>query len=191
VLQTVMGNMLEYVSVAPLAHFADMDGPSPVERALGKADADGLIRKGLACTTSAHRMASLALNDISIRTKTQENSEYAMVTSYHLMAGKEAEFNAWIKNDYLPAMKKAEVKNFWVSQTVFGGEPNERITVRLVKNMAEFDAGPVLRKTLGEEGALKVMAKSAGMIDSVHYSVLHYRADLSYDTGASQVASLK
>src|SRR5438309_10251776 len=61
VLQTVMGNLLEYISVAPLAHFADMDGPSPVERALGKADAEGLIRKGVACTTSAHREASLAL----------------------------------------------------------------------------------------------------------------------------------
>src|SRR3954453_860552 len=191
VLQTVMGNVLEYVSVAPLAHFADMDGPSPVERALGKADADGLMRKGVACITSAHRMASLGLNDFSIRTKTQEKSEYAMVTSYHLAAGKEAEFNAWMKNDYLPAMKKAEVKNFWVSQTVFGGEPNERIAVRLVKNMAEFDAGPVLTKALGQEGALKVRAKTAGIIDSVHYSVLHYRADLSYDTSAPQMASAK
>jgi len=190
VLQTMMGNVLEYVSVAPLAHLADMDGPSPVERALGKADAEGLMRKGVACVTSAHRMASLALNDMSIRTKTQEKSEYAMVTSYHLAAGKEAEFNAWMKNDYLPAMKKAEV-NFWVSQTVFGGEPNERIAVRLVKNMAEFDAGPVLTKALGQEGALKVRAKTAGIIDSVHYSVLHYRADLSYDTSAPQMASAK
>jgi hypothetical protein len=158
---------------------------------LGKADAEGLIRKGVACTTSMHRVATLALNDLSIRTKTQEKSEYAMITNFYLLAGKEAEFNAWMKNDYLPAMKKAEVKNFWVSQTVFGGEPNERITVRLIKNMAEFDAGPVLTRALGQEGALKVRAKSAGIIGSVHYSVLHYRADLSYDTSASQVASAK
>ncbi|MFL6448277.1 MAG: hypothetical protein ACJ746_11390 [Bryobacteraceae bacterium] len=191
VLQTVMGNLLEYISVAPLAHFADMDGPSPVERALGKADAEGLIRKGVACTTSAHREASLALKDLSIHTKTQENFEYAMITSYHLVTGKEAEFSAWMKNDYIPAMKKAEVKNFWVSQTVFGGDPNERIAVRLIKNLAEFDAGPVLTKALGEEGALKVRLKSTGIVDSVHYSVLHYRPDLSYDTRPAQMASAK
>jgi hypothetical protein len=191
VLQTVMGNVLEYVSVAPLAHFADMDGPSPVERALGKADAQGLMRKGVACMTSAQRVASLALNDMSIRTKTQEKSEYVMVTNYHLASGKEAEFNAWMKNDYLPAMKKAEVKNFWLSQTMFGGEPNERIAVRPIKNMGELDAGPVLTKALGQEGALKLRAKSAGVIDSVHFSVLHYRADLSYDTSASQMATAK
>src|SRR3954447_15556682 len=72
VLQTVMGNLLEYVSVTPLAHFADMDGLSPIERAMGKTDAAGFMRKGGAYITSAHRVASRDLNDLSIRTKTSE-----------------------------------------------------------------------------------------------------------------------
>jgi len=191
VLQTMMGNVFQYVSVTPLAHFADMDGPSPVERALGKADAEGLMRKGAACLTSVQRVASLALNDISIRTKTQEKSQYVIVTSYHLAAGKEADFNAWMKNEYLPAIKKAEVKNLWLSASVFGGERNERIAVRPIKNMAEIDAGPVLTKALGQEGANKVWAKTAGVIDSIHFSVLRYRTDLSYDTSPPQMASAK
>ena len=193
VLQTVMGNLLEYVSVYPLAHFADMDGPTPIERALGKEDAAGLMRKGSAYVTSVQRVASMALSDLSIRTKTSEANEYALVTSMHLGVGKESEFNAWMKNEYLPAMKKAEVKNFWVSQTMFGGDPNERILVRIMKNMGEFDGGPVLTRALGEEGARKLRARSAGIVDSVHFSVLHYRADLSYDLAAqrTQTASAK
>jgi len=181
VLQTVMGDLLEYISVSPLTHFADLDGPSPIERALGKEDAAGLMRKGSTYVTSVHRLASMALSDMSIHTKTSEASEYALVTSMHLAAGKESEFNAWMKNEYLPAMKKAEVKNFWVSQTLFGGDPNERITVRLIKNMGEFDAGSVLTKALGEEGARKLRTRSAGIVDSVHFSVVRYRTDLSYD----------
>jgi hypothetical protein len=98
----------------------------------------------------------------------------------HLVGGKSSEFEAWMKNEYLPAMK-TEVKNFWVSRTVFGGDPNERITVRIMKNMAELDAGPMINKGLGEEGARKLIARSSGIVDSVHYSVVHYRADLSYD----------
>jgi len=164
VLQTVMGNLLEYVSVSPLAHFADMDGPSPLERALGKEDAAGLMRKGSAYVTSVHREASLALNDMSIRTKTSEPNEYALVTSVRLVNGKESEFNGWMKDEYLPAMKKAEVKNLWISQTIFGGDPNERIAVRLMKNMGEIDAGPPLNKALGQEGALKLRARTAGII---------------------------
>ena len=48
---------------------------------------------------------------------------YAVVTILRLLPGKVPEFNAWMKDEYLPAMKKAEVKQFWVSQTVFGGDP--------------------------------------------------------------------
>lgn len=187
VLQTVMGDVLQYVTVVPLAHFADMDGPSPVERALGKEDAAGLMRKGSAYVTSIHREASMALNDMAIHTKTSEPLNYALVTIMHLVPGKGSEFNAWMKNEYFPAMKKAEVKNFWVSQTMFGGDPTERITVRLMKNMAEFDQGSMLTKALGEEGARKLMAGTAGFAESVHYSVLHYRTDLSYDKTAPQV----
>src|SRR5947209_8737232 len=36
VLQALMGDLLEYVTVYPIANFADLDGPSPAERALGK-----------------------------------------------------------------------------------------------------------------------------------------------------------
>jgi hypothetical protein len=84
VLQTIMGDLFEYVSVAPLAHFADMDGPTPIERALGKAEADSLMHKGSAYVTSAHRLASMALNDMSIRTQTSDPMPYAIVTSMHL-----------------------------------------------------------------------------------------------------------
>jgi hypothetical protein len=53
--------------------------------------------------------------------------------------------------------------------------------------MGEFDAGSVLTKALGEEGARKLRSRSAGIVDSVHFSVLHYRTDLSYDKTAPQV----
>ena len=93
VLQTVMGDVFEYVSVVPLAHFADMDGPSPIERAMGKADAAGFMQKGAAYVTSVHRVATRALNDMSISNKSSDAGDYAMVTSLHLVAGKESEFN--------------------------------------------------------------------------------------------------
>src|SRR6478672_6820008 len=84
VLQTMMGDVFEYISVSPLAHFADMDGASPGERALGKDGAAALMRKGAGYIVSVRRMATLAMDDLSIRTKTPEMSPYAMVTSMHL-----------------------------------------------------------------------------------------------------------
>jgi hypothetical protein len=183
VLQTMMGNLFEYISVSPIAHFADMDGPSPIERALGKEGAEKLMRKGSLYVTSAHRLASRELEEFSIeeQASTADPYPYALVTSIRLAAGRVPDFDAWMKNEYLPAMKKAEVKNFWVNQTVFGGDANERVTVRLMKNMAEIDRGPLTVRALGEEGSRKLMSRTAGIIDSVQYRIVRYRPDLSYD----------
>jgi hypothetical protein len=192
VLQTTMGNLFEYVTVSPLAHFADLDGPNPFERALGKEEAANLMRKGAAYITSAHRIASMALDDMSIQTQTPVPAPYAVVTILRVVPGKGPDFAAWMKNEYMPAMKKAEVKNFWVNQTVFGGDPNERVTVRPVNAMGELDGGPVLTKALGEEGARKLMNKTVGMVDSVQFRIVRYRPDLSYETApAAKTASAK
>jgi hypothetical protein len=181
VLQTVMGDLFEYVTVTPLAHFADMDGASPVERALGKDEAAAFMRKGAIYLTSARRIATLAHDELSIRNQTSEPAPYAVVTSMRLVPGKSTEFDAWMKDEYMPAMKKAELKNFWVSQTVFGGDPNERVTVRPMKAMSEIDAGPLTIKALGAEGARKLMSRSAGIVESVQFRIVRYRPELSYE----------
>ena len=187
VVQTLMGDLFEYISIYPISRFADLDGPSPIEHALGKEEAASLLQKGSQYLSSAHRIASLAIDDLSIRTQTPNPAPYAMVAIVRLVAGKDADFEAWMKDQYLPAMKKAELKNLWVSQTVFGGDPNERVAVRPMEKMAEIDAGPLTAKALGKEGARKLMSASAGIIDSVQYRVVRYRPDLSYNMTAPPV----
>jgi hypothetical protein len=181
VLQTVMGDLFEYVTVTPLAKFADMDGPSPLERAVGKDEAATVLRKGGMYITSVRRIASLAINDLSIQTPMPAPAPYYVVTSMRLVPGKGPEFTAWMKDEYMPAMKKAELKNFWVSQSVFGGNPNERITVRPMKALGEIDAGPLATKALGAEGASKMMSHSAGVVESVQFSIVRFRPELSYE----------
>lgn len=183
VLQTVFGDLNEFVSVAPLSKFSEMDGDGPVVRALGAEGAAKLMRRGAALVTSLHRFASLANQDLAIHTKATEPEVYAMVTTYTLAPGKAQEFNAYMRDDYIPMLKKAEVANFWVSQTVFGG-PNERVAVRLMKKLGEIDGGPLARRTLGAEGAQKLAAKAAGLYTSSRTSIVRYRADLSYETAA-------
>ena len=179
-LQTVLGNLYEYVSISPITKFADMDGASPLERGLGKEGAAALASKIAACATSMHRMLSRELPDLSINTQTSEPPALAMVTSIHLAPGRAQDFAAWVKSDYLPAAKKAEVKNLWISGPVHGGDPEERIVVMPLKAMADFDAGPFLTRALGPEGAQKVTAKTAGIVESRSYRVVRYRTDLSY-----------
>src|SRR5690242_13289008 len=129
VVQTLLGDLFEYISISPISRFGDLDGPSPVERALGKEDSEKLMQKGRSLITSAHRITSASLDDLSIRTPTSEPAPYALVIIAQLAQQKNSEFESWAKDQYLPVLKKAEVKNFWISRTVFGGDPDERVMV--------------------------------------------------------------
>jgi hypothetical protein len=180
VVQTIMGDVFEYISIAPVGKFADLDGPTPIERALGKEPAAALLRKGGAYIVSVRRFMSRDMPELSIRTPESEPSPLAMVSILHVVPGRADDFAAWVKDEYLPAAKKAEIKNLWVTADVHGSDPNERVIVRPVRSMAEFDGGPFTTKALGAEGARKMMSKTNGIVDSMNYRVVRYRADLSY-----------
>jgi hypothetical protein len=181
VLDSVMGDLLEYVSIYPIANFAELDGGFPAERALGKEGYTSLRAKLSGTVTSVRRLAALEIEDLRIRTDVKEPMPYGLVMFVRAAPGKGPEFEAWLKNDYFPVMKKAELKNFSVSRNVFGSNPNEYVVVRLMEKLGEIDAGPPLRKVLGAEGADKLMAKTAGIVDSVEYRIYRYRPELSYE----------
>ena len=178
VVQTLYGDMNEYVSVAPLAKFADLDGPTVLVKALGEAGAQKMLKRVTAYTVSMHRTAVLDMPDISIET-TGDPGEYVHVAVYRLLPGKAEAFTTFMKNDYLPAMKKAGVTNFWVNRPIFGGDLNERLSIRPMHKLAELDGGPLTTKALGADGARQLGIKQAAIVESVKYSLMRIRSDLS------------
>src|SRR5260370_22229960 len=151
----MLGDLEEYVSIAPCGKLADMEGAWPLVRDLGDAGSQRLLRKIGGYIMSAHRVTTLAMNDISIRTP-GDPGEYGQVTTMRLAPGKASEFTAFMKDDYLPAMRKADVANLWVSRPVFGGDLNERVTVRIIHKLAELDGCPPPTKALGPASARKL-----------------------------------
>ncbi len=84
-----------------------------------------------------------------------------------------------MKDDYVPAMSKAGLANFWVSRPIFGGNLEERTTVRPLHKLAELDEGPLTTKALGAEKARAMTMKQAKIVESVSYTVHRIRTDLS------------
>ena len=183
-LETVFGNLNEYVSITPLSKFAVMDGDGPLQRGLGKEPAAALLRKLSACVTSQRRLSSLEVDELSIRSGSPP-PPLAMVSFYMMNPGKMPEFNSWMRDEYLPAMRKAEVKDLWVSAIVHGGDMAERVIVRPLKAMADLDNGPPTTKALGVEASRKMMAKRASFIEANHSAVMRFRPDLSYTLGST------
>jgi len=177
VVETILGDANEYISIAPLTKFAEMDSPSLLS--MPPTLPQPLLKRARGYITAMHRTTYLDLPDISIRTDMANPGEYAHVAVLHLMPGKAAAFTQFMKDDYLPAMRKAEVANLWLSRPIFGGDLGDRVMVRPLHKLAELDGGPITTKALGAEGAAQLAAKQSGIVESSHYTVVHVRPELS------------
>jgi hypothetical protein len=179
VVQTMLGDYAEYTSITPITKLADLDGPSPSVRALGEAASQKLLKRIGGYVVAIHRNTNLAMPEISINTPMENPGAYAQVMILQLFPGKAQDFVAFMKDDYVPAAKKADVANLWVSRPIFGGDLNDRVVVRPLQKIADLDGGPLMRKALGEEGARKLAEKQSGIVQSVSYTIVRIRPDLS------------
>ena len=103
----------------------------------------------------------------------------AVLTSFHVSPNRNAEFENYVKNDFLPVMKQGQV-SYLVSQTIFGGDANEYITLTLRESFTDLDKGPVLVQVLGQEGANKLLQKlPVGVVTHGDRSLIRFVPDLS------------
>src|SRR5258708_12923974 len=104
----MLGDLEEYVSIAPLGKFAEMDGPSPLVKALGDAGSQRILRKIGGSIMSAHRVTTLAMNNISIPTP-GDPGEFGQVTTMRIAPAKAADSTPFIKQHSLPTTPPTNV----------------------------------------------------------------------------------
>jgi hypothetical protein len=174
------GDAFEYVLVAPVEKFAQYDGPSPLEKGLGGAQAFGTWQtKASSLVNSVHRYIVRTRPDMTFMAKRTGPPKLAVLTSVHVSPNRNAEFENYVKNDFLPVMKQGQV-SYLVSQTIFGGDANEYVTLTLRESFTDLDKGPVLVQVLGQEGANKLLQKlPVGVVTHVDRSVIRFVPDLS------------
>ena len=67
-----------------------------------------------------------------------------------------------------------------MSQTVFGGDANEYVSLTLRDTFADLDKGPIAVQVLGAEGAAKLLQKiPAGTVVRTERSLIRYVPELS------------
>ena len=177
----VFGESYEYVLVSQIEKFAQFDGTSPLEKALG---AEGLRAYGAKLRrliNSSHTYAIMGRPDLSYEKEMTGPPKMALITSSHVVPGRNLQFESLIKNEVVPAMKKAGVGGFWMNQTVFGGDVHEYVSLVIFDNFADLDKGLPLVRALGQAGANALLQKISGLVAHQERSVSRYVADLSIE----------
>jgi hypothetical protein len=176
----VFGTGFQFAVVTPIVSFAQFDGQNPLARALGPEGAAAVGGRRAKLETGRRTYAMRARPDLSYRPDATRPPKLALVTMVEVANGRAADFETLIKNDALPAMKKAQVKGYGVFQVVLGGSTNEYHTVVSYDTFEEIGKGHPFEIALGPAGAAKLMQKSAGIVTRVERFVVRYVPDLSF-----------
>jgi len=181
VFQAAYGPVGRFLAVTPLTKFADRDNPQgPIVRALGEAGAktyNDTVRKMVA----AQRTVVIeSIPDASFNPNPDAVYKVIVLSINHVAPGRGADFLNYIRNDLLPVQKKGEVRRFTVTHTMFGEDPNQYATATWMEKFADLDAGPAVVRVLGQDGAAKLLQKTAGIVTSVERYVYLRNDQLSF-----------
>jgi len=178
--ETFAGDTTEYITIMPVMRFGDLDGSSPVERVVGQAQWKHFSNATARCYTSQTRQYATPHTESEINKTGALSGAYWIETRTLAAPGKMNDYLIWLRDDYRPALEKAGVRRFEVSQPVFGAVAGEIITTRMLNDLADIDSGPVLSKALNDEDARAMAAKSGALASSSSTRILRLRSDLSY-----------
>jgi antibiotic biosynthesis monooxygenase (ABM) superfamily enzyme len=176
----------QFVLVRDYDKWADLD-PGPVSKAIA-ANAE-LARINLrigSCIESSTMIVEELQPDLSMP-RPAGPPDLIRVARSRVRPDKTAEFEAIIKDELLPAHRKAGSKSFSVRRVRFGGPTNDYYLSTRLDGWADIAADSV-RKAMGDEAYQRMVAKLTALTVERELNVYRYRADLSYDKASAGTA---
>ena len=186
--RTAIGEAYEVAFVTPMANLAVRDEPNPMVKALGEEGARAYAAKNRRFIASSRSFVIRTRPDLSYAPTSSEPPKLAVLSSLSIAPGRVTDYENHVKTDVLPIQKRAQSLGYLVSQTIFGGDGSEFVTLTLVNSFADLDKGPAAVRVLGAEGAAKLSAKSAGIISRTERIIIRYDPELSFKIASSTSA---
>ena len=170
--------------VTPIASIAQFDNPNPFAKALGEQGFAEYSAKNRRLVAGAHSTIVMTRPDLGFGTRPTTAPKLAILSIVHAASGRGPEFEALLKSDIVPALKKGGVTYYGVVQVVFGDDVNKYMTLTLVNDFAEIAKGSALERALGREGMVKLTQKAGPLVTRLERRIIRYLPELSFAPSA-------
>jgi hypothetical protein len=181
----VFGDIFQVANVTDITGFEQYDAPPPVRSALGDEGYAAYQAKIGTMVSAVKNYAIRTRPDLSYIPDPAYQPKMAILTTVDVAADKLAEFEAFIKNDWIPALKTGGGKYYAVSQVVYGGSATQYHTLVGVDSFADIAKGHPVTRALGEEGLVKLMTKVGGFEHRIERQLIRLDPDLSFAVKAT------
>ena len=178
-----VGTPFTVAFITPLKSTADLDGESPMEKALGKEGARAYLDKAAKLIVSTRAYIIRGRPDLGYQaegTAAQTPPKLGVLADVQVIPGRQPDFETLLKTEWSPNLKKANVVSYHVSEVVFGGMIGQYFTFTPIANFAAIEKGHPIQQSLGEAGLNKLMAKMGPTIRQAERFIIRYDDELSF-----------
>jgi hypothetical protein len=178
---TSLGKMFRVAYVSPMTTFGQFDDQGPIAKALGEAGAKAYNAKLRKLLNGAEYQVLRVHPELSFGLD-GPMQKLGVLTHVKTVPGRQFEFEALLKDGWMPALKKAAVPGYVVDEVVMGGGMGEYYTFTAIPNYASLDAGHPIVKALGQADYQALVTKMGVTLQSVEREVIKLDEELSFDT---------
>lgn len=108
-----------------------------------------------------------------------QQPELLMLITDTVMPGKSFEYEAFIRDEILPALRQTDIPAAIANEVIFGTEGRTWVFAVPMQGWEELDRPSPLIEAIGPEAAQQLMQRGDALVDSTKTEVMRYRADLS------------
>jgi hypothetical protein len=174
-----------FTMVMPIDKFADYDLEPRALRVLGAEKGRAYQDKNRRMLASSRLLAIQDRDELSVIPSPSFKPKAGILTLTTVVPGHAEAYEAYLKNELLPVLKRGNVHGYLVSHTTFGGDANEYASMQLIDSYAEIDKGPTTRQVLGQPAAQALLAKGTPHIAAQRRELQRYVPDLSFRVDAT------
>ena len=175
--EVVRGDIDVYHIVTRVQNLGENDEPQPDP--LGEAGFQQWRSRTQQCVGDRQVLTLRRMPELSIPAKEGRKRNLGILSLRTNGPGQRQSYIAYLRDDYIPALKKAKVNGVYVSRVFAGDSVRTWAFFTLVDNWAAFDKPNPLTQALGEAETRKLIGKGMRMIERSERILLRYRADLS------------
>lgn len=176
----VFGQTSQVAHVTEIATWDQFDGPGPLPTALGEAGYRAHLEKVAPMVARQQVYAIRTRPDLSYFADPAVRPKMAIFTRVDVKADKLADFERFLKGEWITALKKGGGKHYAVSQVVYGGSTTEYLTLVGIDSFAELGKGHPVVAALGDEGVVKMMATSGLSTQRIERTVIRLDPEMSF-----------
>jgi hypothetical protein len=184
-----VGNPMDFEVLTRFSKFADRDGENPLNKY--STEQERAIRGARNAQYEENVQVTIdrSLPDLEIAPQGQlVPPTFIHTFRIRVRAGGNEEFAGVVKNDLVPALKRADVKLLLARQTILGGVGDYYFVLGMEK-WAEMDSPPPVAKMMSAEAYKKMEDKLNSLTVLEEQTMWRYQPELSYYPGAASTSS--